>query len=104
MKAAGIVRPDGAAAHHIVARTAKRAIPARVQLERFGVEIDNAANGVYLPQSSGSALGGAYHPRLHTNRYYAEVNRILLQALTRDDAIEVLSEIRARLIDAAFPF
>ncbi len=99
-----MIRPAGAAAHHIVARAAKRAIPARVQLEGFGIEIDDAANGVYLPQSLASALGGAYHPRLHTNRYYAEVNRILLQALTRDDAIEILSEVRARLIDATFPF
>jgi hypothetical protein len=48
LKGAGFSASAGEAAHHIVAGTAKAAAPARAVLARFGIAINDAANGVLL--------------------------------------------------------
>ncbi|MEZ4310031.1 MAG: AHH domain-containing protein [Polyangiaceae bacterium] len=45
--AAGHARPPGSAAHHIVAGNAPAAAPARAVLEKFGIGINDAANGAF---------------------------------------------------------
>jgi hypothetical protein len=49
LEAAGHFRPPSSAAHHIVAGTAKIAADARAALRRFGIALDDAVNGVFLP-------------------------------------------------------
>lgn len=67
--AAGVKEPDFPnAAHHIVAGKAPSAEAARQILLEYGVDINDAANGVFLPTIKGEA--GAYHPSLHTDGYY----------------------------------
>ena len=82
---AGLSRPAQSAAHHIVAGAAEAAAPARQVLERFGIGIDEAVNGVFLPT--------AQHAALHTNEYYQAINSALAAAATREEAIGILDAI-----------
>ena len=95
LEAAGHVRPPGAAAHHIVAGNAKRAADARDVLRRFGIGINDAVNGVFLPatRTSPNPTGAAVHSTLHTKRYYETVDKMLRPAKTRAEVEAILREI-----------
>jgi hypothetical protein len=105
LEEAGHVRPPDTAAHHLVAGERRLAGPAREVLRRFGININAAENGVFLPRNVGAAnpQGHAVHSTLHTNRYYTEVNRLLGQATNRQEAIDVLNFIRSRLLAGPWP-
>ena len=94
-EAAGHVRPPESAAHHLVAGGAGKAGPARAALEKFGIGINDAANGVFLRQG--------VHSGIHTNAYYDAVNTALQKATTRAEALEVLDAVRQRLLNGGFP-
>lgn len=98
--ASGVARPANSAAHHIVAGGSQRAAPARAALDRFGIDINRSANGVFLPANRAvpNPSGSAVHSTLHTNRYYDEVNRLLGGATTRQEALDVLDYIRGELV------
>ncbi len=89
LEAAGVLRPAGSAAHHIVAGAAPGAQAARETLARLGIGINDAANGVFLP--------AAQHAALHTTEYYTAVNKALAQVKTKDEAIKVLNSIAQQL-------
>jgi hypothetical protein len=94
LEKSGTARPSGSAAHHIVAGGAQKSAPARAVLKKFGIGVDDAENGVFLPSN--------VHMSVHTNSYYDTVNSALSQATTRSEAIQVLSAIRARLLGGGF--
>ncbi len=104
--ATGVARPANHAAHHITATWAVRAGPARKVLKKFGIDIDDAVNGVYLPQNALGRVGStaAYHPKVHTKKYYRAVNDKLAVATSRSDAEEILSQLSAELQAGTFPF
>jgi hypothetical protein len=89
--------PRGASddAHHIVARNARPADPARKVLERLGIGIDDPANGVFLPK--------AQHQHLHSPEYYTAINRALAGATTKSEAEEILRSIARKLDEGTFP-
>jgi hypothetical protein len=95
LETAGHTRPLGSAAHHIVAHTARDAAPARATLQKFGIGINEAPNGVFLQQS--------VHANLHKRAYYQAVNDILNQAATRQEALQILDVIRQGLLSGSFP-
>ncbi|MFB9201104.1 polymorphic toxin-type HINT domain-containing protein [Nonomuraea spiralis] len=101
LEKAGQKGQSGEAAHHIVAGTDKRADPARKILDRFGIDINDAANGVWLPGGSKKPNpGGAIpHSRVHTNSYYDSVNDALGMAQTKDEAMDILGQLRRELRD-----
>jgi len=106
LEKAGIPRPPGHDAHHIVsARDARfpEAKEARDILEKFGIGINDATNGVWLPSKPdiGSA---AYHRALHAAEYYREVSFRLGEAKTRSDAIGILERIGRELANNTFFF
>jgi RHS repeat-associated protein len=107
LERAGFQKAEGDAAHHIVAQGATLADPARAVLRRFGIGIDDAANGVFLPGSrevaARTGATAAAHGPLHTPAYYAAVNDALSQVTTRDGALQVLGEIRNALLSGGFP-
>jgi RHS repeat-associated protein len=105
LEASGALRPAEAAAHHIVAGGAEAAAPARAVLQRFGIGVNDAANGVFLPASRAStnAAGAAVHSTVHTQAYYQAVNEALAQATTRQEAIQVLSSLRQALLGGGLP-
>ncbi|MBO1269295.1 AHH domain-containing protein [Arthrobacter cavernae] len=105
MGAAGTSRPAETAAHHIVAWNAKRAASGRDVLSTFGIGIDDAVNGVFLPRSSKSSnpTGAAVHSRIHTKDYYEQVNDLLQGASSTDEVIDALDYVRSRLLSGGFP-
>jgi RHS repeat-associated protein len=86
LESAGYVRAPESAAHHIVAINAARAAPARAVLEKFGISLDDPANGIFLPAK--------VHNRIHTHAYFDKVNNALSQANTRGEAMEVLEALK----------
>ena len=104
--ATGVERPAGFATHHIAAGGAPRAKPAVKILEDLEIGIDDAVNGVYLPNSKAAAeaSGLAYHRGLHTNKYYDAVNARLRGSASKEEAIERLGEIASELVAGTFPF
>jgi RHS repeat-associated protein len=81
MQAAGVAKPPGSDAHHIVAATSPRASLARRILANAGIGVNDAINGVYLPSSQKEGIytvGDVWHAGIHTKAYYAEVERRLL--------------------------
>ena len=80
------------AAHHIVAGMARLAQDSRDVLTRFGIGINDAVNGVFLPTVKGVS-NAAYHNTLHTEAYYKWVNSLLSDAQSREEVINILKYI-----------
>lgn len=92
---AGIVKQAGEHAHHIVAGKKDLADPARKVLDKFGIGIDDAVNGIPLP--------GNYHARLHTTEYFNAVNAALEKATSRSEAEAALQSIGKALQAGKWP-
>ncbi|MGL5853261.1 MAG: AHH domain-containing protein, partial [Phycicoccus sp.] len=105
LERAGVIRPVESAAHHIVPGAHRQSTGSRTILERFGIDINDAGNGVFLPSSSTSLnpTGAAVHAKIHGTRYHQEVERLLSQARTPEEALETLAYIRSRLLAGGFP-
>ena len=77
---------------------------ARRILQREGIDINEAANGVFLPRSSSVARPPATtHSRLHTNRYYEALNDRLQRAVP-GTVKQQLQRIADELANGRFPF
>ena len=99
---AGVEVPDYPnAAHHIVAGSSPKAAEARAILQKYGVDINDAANGTFLPTVRDVAEG-AYHPSLHTNTYYDKVNKLLSEATCKEDVLDILEFIGDELSSGTF--
>ena len=95
LEALGIRSGTGFVAHHIVAKEALRADPARKILERLGIGIHDVANGAILRRRP--------HYELHTHKYYDAVNKALSAASTKSEAEEILRAIARALEMGTFP-
>ena len=84
-KASGTAKHAQADAHHIVAASDKRAGRARGFLFRWGIGINDADNGVYLPKKWSSQVPGladaTAHEVIHTTAYHLAITAKL--ALTK---------------------
>ncbi|MDO3628862.1 AHH domain-containing protein [Mucilaginibacter sp. BT774] len=101
--AAGFIRPDNTAAHHIVAGEAKGAALARMILKREGIDINEADNGVFLPKNSKyENLPIMTHSTIHTNKYYQAINNRLLNAKPGTVRQE-LHKIKQEILNGTFP-
>lgn len=99
---AGVEVPDYPnAAHHIVAGNSPKAAEARAILQKYGVDINDAANGTFLPTVKDVAEG-AYHPSLHTNAYYDKINKLLSEATCKEDVLDILEFIGDELSSGTF--
>ena len=99
-KAIGQELPANSAAHHIVAWDDPRAEISRQILNEFDIDIDSAYNAAILPQGSKSQadiLQMAYHRSLHSKKYYENLENKLLGCSSREQVLEVLSDIRTAL-------
>lgn len=107
LESLGQKRPEGAAAHHIVQGGSEKtdAVQARRKLYSLGIDIDDPANGVWLPtEKSPSSVPGINHRKIHTNTYREQVARDLQSATTKEEAIEILEDIKQRILDEDFPY
>ncbi|ELO6023673.1 AHH domain-containing protein, partial [Escherichia coli] len=93
----------GSAAHHIVAWDDPRALGARKILEKYGIHIDSAENGIFLKHVDPNSLQpGSYHRVIHTNKYYADVEARLADAAKANGKQGVLDELDAIRDDLLF--
>lgn len=90
------------ASHHIVAGYSRKAADTRKILKKFGVGINDAINGVFLPTTKGVSPA-CYHPKLHTNAYYNTVHSMLKQASSKSEVISILNKIADMLLKGTFP-
>ncbi|HHV7361588.1 TPA: RHS repeat-associated core domain-containing protein, partial [Morganella morganii] len=101
----GTVRPENTAAHHIVGDTSKRAQPARDILKKHGIDVDDAKNGVFLPNRNNvdEALSGIKHNGRHPSDYIDAVNTRIIDADKlngKQGVLDELSKIRDILSSA----
>jgi hypothetical protein len=92
MTVAGDPRPgSGCSAHHIVPSNESRPFArqyvenARRILESCGISLNDAVNGVWLPQNRNSTCIGSYHPQLHNGSYYETISNMLSEAYDAGD-------------------
>ncbi len=89
------------AAHHIVAGTAEKAEEARAILKNYGIGINDASNGVFLPTSK-EITTSTYHNTLHTYEYYDKVTNLVKRANSTEELKEILSSIAEKLSQGTF--
>jgi hypothetical protein len=83
---------------------AEAAARARAILAREGIDINDAANGVFLPRNLSVATGSAaVHSILHTRRYYDAIDSALSSAAP-GTVRQVLDDIRTQLLNGIFPY
>lgn len=92
LKNAGIKTPPyGNAAHHIVPWNDSRALEARKILDKFGIEYNWAANGVFLPYEVNEYVGvEAMHVGNHGKEYINEVTKRLQKVESLGDKKMIL--------------
>jgi hypothetical protein len=93
-------------AHHIVAGNAEGAEEARTILTKFGINANDPANGVLLPNIANDTNKyrfGQYHGNLHTAAYYQQVNEDLRGASSTEDCIIRLRIIAQKLQAGIYP-
>ena len=110
LRKAGHARLAKVCAHHIVARGHPDAFVSRMMLYGWGIGINDADNGVFLPASASdkpqplaSAVG---HDDVHRNAiYYVRVERRLGGADQTSQAAgrATLLKMRAEMLSGAFP-
>ncbi|GGA17108.1 AHH domain-containing protein [Dyella nitratireducens] len=118
MTEAGDVRPEATAkknvaTHHIVASGDEEAAGSRELLFGWGIGINDADNGVYLPRYKKSEVPGlpnaVKHAGLHTTVYHYQVFRRLdraAQVHATDDKVgrTALKTIKKELVAGIFPY
>ena len=112
LEKAGFARPDDVCAHHIVARGEPDALPSRDLLYGWGIGINDADNGVFLPRYKDvkvEALPNAtHHGTLHKSLVYcARVHRRLTNlpdAATQEMGRKALRRMRDEMMQGTFPY
>ena len=107
LEAAGEPPRNGCDPHHIVPWRDKRGwaveytSKARAILERCGINLDDASNGIWLPKNPDAECEGAWHPRLHNRTYYKNIYRNLRDAMgslaSYDEACRNVKKTLARI-------
>ena len=106
--ATGVAKPAGAAAHHIVASSEPLAEGSRLKPFGWGIGINDADNGVYLPNSKNATLPGfpnaTKHRPIHTERYYMTVYARLRLATDEPAGRLRLRSMRDEMQAGVFPY
>ena len=92
--------PEISRAHHIVGEKTPEAAK---KLEEFGIDRNDPANGILLPNDAESPLKGSLHLGGHTQEYYNTVEQRMMQATTREEALEVLQSLKEDLYSGELP-
>lgn len=112
---AGQAKPNHSAAHHIIPATMKKASDAINRMDFYDIKVNDAENGVWLPQkgldNNGNPSGaiGIVHSGVHPNVYAEWVNREIMNVKVDPNNkpqskrnLEVkLNEIKQKLINAS---
>lgn len=90
------------AAHHIVAGDDPAAVASRAILRRFGLGVNGAANGVFLPTEAGHGVA-VIHRGSHKAAYHAWVFDHLKNAKSADEVEEILRILKKKLQSGQVP-
>lgn len=101
-------KPSWYAAHHIVAWDDPRAAGSRALLTGVGIDIDDAVNGVYLPQKTSARQANdnsTLHPEIHTDDYYEAIELELSPAVGNPALMkQKLQQIAQLIKNNQFPY
>lgn len=100
----GIPKPPGHEAHHIVPPRHRSGEGVREILDDLDVPVNHEANGAYLPGPQIDPGDASPHRRVHTNRYYEELEDRLGRATTTEEATEILRQAGEDLANGTFPY
>ncbi|CAN5539928.1 hypothetical protein BH09VER1_BH09VER1_23980 [soil metagenome] len=109
LKRVGVLTPGEGrfAAHHLVAKGDERATAVRAILQREGIDIDEAANGVFLPRDAEYEKQlpgfGPPHSKIHTDAYYIALSD-RLSSVPSGQVRDELQKIASELIEGTFPW
>jgi hypothetical protein len=84
-----------------------RAQAARDVLDNFGIDINDAANGVFLPAGVSTPNPGgavAHRPYTMTDEYMSYINSQLAKAQSEPQAREILQFIKSDLLEGNMPW
>ena len=81
-----IIDGVGSQAHHIVAKAAEGASFARGKLEKFGVDIHSAANGIWVDAKE--------HASMHTGDYYNKIDSFFKGVNTKAQAEQAMKDAK----------
>ena len=107
-RSTGVVRHVEADAHHIVAATDKRAKQSRSLLFGWGIGINDADNGVYMPKKWSSKVPGmeeaTAHEVIHTEDYHLAVEARLIEVTgqSSDEGRLRLRDIKGEILKNQF--
>lgn len=101
VKATSRPRPEGACAHHIVALRDPEAMSSRVLLFGWGIGINDADNGVFLPRDQAGLPGHPSAPRHnphHRVAYHLAVYDELQYAENTEEGRATLRFLKAKIL------
>lgn len=88
-------------AHHIVGNDTPEAAK---KLEEYGIDRNDPANGIFLPNSEASPLEGSLHGQgRHIASYSNEVEQRFVNVSSREEALEVLQSLKEDLYSGDLP-
>lgn len=82
---------NGNHAHHIIGNKTPLAAE---KLNKYGIDINDPMNGVFLPSSSRSGLRGTIHRGGHTQDYYDYIEQMFSSCRSKEDCYDVLDKIK----------
>jgi hypothetical protein len=94
-------------AHHVYAYSQHRSELGRRLSDDYGINLNSADNGMWLPQKEydglDSAFKGSFHSGRSTSTYDTYVANYLNQSSSRSDAMDRLADIRGWLSNGCMP-
>jgi hypothetical protein len=78
-------------AHHIIGNSTPKA---NEILNKFGIDINDPMNGIFLPADGESGLKGVVHVGGHTNKYYDYIESMFENCQSKDDCYAILDKIK----------
>ena len=107
MLASGEMEPDYKnAAHHIVKSNDPKTQGLREHFENYGININDADNGVFLPSSlkvkTENNLTAISHSKIHTNDYVKKVNDRLINLHSESEIRTELRNIKTEILHGTF--
>ena len=106
----GEERPENVCAHHVVASKDDRAKESRAVIFKWGIGINDADNGVYLPRFKNIPVpdlpNAPLHGPIHTDRYYTAVAARLTFGAPSDtpSCRLILQTVEKQLVAGSFPW
>lgn len=83
-------------AHHIVGNKTPLAA---AKLKKYGIDINDPMNGIFLPSNNRSGLKGTIHRGGHTQDYYDYVDQMFKGCKSKEDCYDVLDQMKKGLYE-----